>query len=68
MEAVNPRYLVDEHQTPTDVVLTIEEWRRILEELEELEDIRAYDAAVTDRETSVPLDRVADEIRQRRGL
>jgi hypothetical protein len=68
MEAVNPRYLVDEHQTPTDVVLTIEEWRRILEELEELEDIRAYDAAVTDRETSVPLDRVADEIRQKRGL
>ena len=68
MEAVNPRYLVDEHQTPTDVVLTIEEWRRILEELEELEDIRAYDAAVTDRETSVPLDRVADESRQRRGL
>ena len=42
MASVNPRYLVDAHQIPTDVVVTIEEWRRIVEELEELEDIRAY--------------------------
>ena len=68
MASVNPRYLVDAHQMPTDVVVTIEEWRRIVEELEELEDIRAYDAVLRDRENRIPLASVADGIRQRRGL
>ena len=67
MASVNPRYLVDAHQIPTDVVVTIEEWRRIVEELEELEDIRAYDAALRDRENGIPLASVAEGIRQRRG-
>ena len=67
MASVNPRYLVDAHQMPTDVVVTIEEWRRIVEELEELEDIRAYDAALRDRENGIPLASVAEGIRQRRG-
>ena len=67
MASVNPRYLVDAHQMPTDVVVTIEEWRRIVEQLEELEDIRAYDAALRDRENGIPLASVADGIRQRRG-
>jgi hypothetical protein len=68
MASVNPRYLVDAHQMPTDVVVTIEEWRRIVEELEELEDIRAYDVALRDRENGIPLASVAEGIRQRRGL
>ena len=67
MASVNPRYLVDAHQMPTDVVVTIEEWRRIVEQLEELEDIRAYDAALRDRENGIPLASVAEGIRQRRG-
>jgi hypothetical protein len=68
MASVNPRYLLDAHQMPTDVVVTIEEWRRIVEELEELEDIRAYDVALRDRENGIPLASVAEGIRQRRGL
>jgi hypothetical protein len=63
MELVKPRYLVDEHQTPTDVILTIEEWRRIVEELEEL---RAYDAAVAEKQVTIPLDTVTSEVRARR--
>jgi len=68
MASVNPRYLFDAHQMPTDVVVTIEEWRRIVEELEELQDIRAYDAALRDRENGIPLASVAEGIRKRRGL
>jgi hypothetical protein len=67
MEAVTPRYLVDEHRTPTDVVLTIDEWRRVLEELEELEDIRAYDEARSSAQESSPLGAVAKELRSGRG-
>ena len=66
MELVTPHYLVDEHQTPTDVILTIEEWRRIVEELEELEDMRAYEAAVWDKPATIPLDTVTREVRARR--
>jgi hypothetical protein len=63
MDLVKPRYLVDEHQTPTDVILTIEEWRRIVEELEEL---RAYYAAVAEKQVTIPLDTVMSEVRARR--
>ena len=66
MDLVKPRYLVDEHQTPTDVMLTIEEWRRIVEELEELEELRAYDAAVAEKQVTIPLDTVMSEVRARR--
>ena len=67
MDIVTPRYLVDEHQTPTDVVLTIEEWRRVLGELEELEDIRAYDEARSSTQESEPLEVVARRLRSGRG-
>ena len=64
---VHPRYLVDHQQMPTDVVVPIEEWRRIVEELEELEDLRAYDAAVAEKQATVPLDTRMSEVRARRG-
>ena len=63
MQTVTPRYVVDEHQQPTDVVLTIAEWRRVLGDLEELEDIRAYDAAKTAPREATPLAQVARELR-----
>jgi len=61
---VHPRYLVDHQKTPTDVVGPIEEWRRIVEELE---DLRAYDAAVSEKQATIPLDMVMSEVRARRG-
>lgn len=67
METVTPRFVVDEHQKPTDVVLTIEEWRQVLAELEELDDIRAYDEAKSSSQESTPLDDVAKNIRSGRS-
>jgi hypothetical protein len=63
MEIVSPRYVVDEHQNPTDVVLTMEEWQRVLAELEELDDIRAYDEAKAAPQEATPLSDVARELR-----
>ena len=40
------RYVVDEQGETSAVLLDIEEYRRLLEALEELESIRAYDVAV----------------------
>ena len=42
---LNPQYVVDKEHSPKAVMLSIEEWNQVLEELEELEDIRSYDAA-----------------------
>lgn len=42
---LNPQYVVDSEHSTRAVMLSIEEWNQVLEELEELEDIRAYDAA-----------------------
>ncbi len=67
MESVTPRYVVDEHQRTTDVVLTIEQWRRVQADLEELDDIRAYDEARSVPQESIPLDKVAGDLRSKRG-
>lgn len=55
MSSVTPRYLVDENQTPTDVVLSLEQWESIVEQLELLADIRAYDEAKAGPQDKLPL-------------
>ncbi len=64
MVDVHPKYLVDEHQQRTAVVLPLEEWERILEELEELDDIRAYDTAKAGPQDAVPLEQAVREIEE----
>jgi hypothetical protein len=64
MLTIHPEYLVDEDKNPKAVVLPIAEWERILEELEELEDVRAYDAAKSEPQDAVPLDQAVHEIEE----
>ena len=45
MPTINEGYVVDENGARVGVILPIEEYRKLMEELEELESIRAYDAA-----------------------
>jgi PHD/YefM family antitoxin component YafN of YafNO toxin-antitoxin module len=56
------RYIVDENGQRVGVVLDIEDYQRLLEELEELEAIRAYDAAKASGDEMVPLDQALAEI------
>ena len=49
------------------VVLPIAEWERFLEDLEELDDIRAYDAAIAATNESVPFDQAVREIHEQYG-
>ena len=62
------QYLVDESGKRVGVVLGIEEYERMLEELEELEDIRAYDEAKAaiekGEDEAIPLDQAMREIRE----
>ena len=42
---VHPEYIVDENLNKKSVVIPYAEWKEIVEEIEELDDIRAYDLA-----------------------
>jgi hypothetical protein len=60
------KYVVDEQGERVGVILDIAQFQRILEELEELESIRAYDAAKSSGDDAVPLDQAVREIEQER--
>ena len=61
---VHPEYIVDENSNKKSVVIPLAEWKEIVEEIEELEDIRAYDRAKQQIEDEpVPFDEAIKEIR-----
>ena len=62
MVTIHPKYLVDEKQRRKAVVLPVAEWERILEELEELDDIRAYDEAKEGPQESIPFEQAVREV------
>jgi hypothetical protein len=63
---IKERYVVDESGARISVVLDIEDYERLLAELEELESIRAYDAAKASAEEPIPFEQAVAEIEQDR--
>ena len=61
MDSVHPQYVVDENQRRTAVLVPAAEWERILEDLEELDDIRAYDKAKAGPQESIPFEQAMRE-------
>jgi hypothetical protein len=60
------RYVVDATGQRVAVLLDIEDFKKILEALEELEAIRAYDEAVASGEEAIPFEQAMAEIEQAR--
>jgi len=60
------RYLVDEQGNRVAVVLDLEQYNHILAELDELADVRAFDAAKASDETPIPLVQALSEIERKR--
>lgn len=56
MPTLKERYLTDESGKPIGVVLDLDHYREMLDQIEELESIRAYDAAKASGEASIPFD------------
>ncbi len=67
MVSLHPEYVVDDKDKRKAVVLPVEEWEKVIEELEELEDIRLYDTAKEQTEESVPFEQAVKEIEQDDG-
>jgi PHD/YefM family antitoxin component YafN of YafNO toxin-antitoxin module len=66
MNRLKERYLTDEQGVKVAVVLSIEEYERLLEALEELEAIQAYDTAKASADEAVSLEEAIAEIEQTR--
>ena len=60
--AIDEQYVVDKNGDPVGVILDIGVYRKILEELEELAAIRAYDAAKASGDEAIPFEQAIEEI------
>ncbi len=60
------QYLVDEKGNRVGVVLDIGDYQKILDELEELESIKAYDAAKSAGDEAIPFEEAVAEIERTR--
>jgi len=54
MLTVHPEIVLDCKRKPKAVLLPYSEWNRVMADMEELEDIRAYDRAKARRDGSIP--------------
>ena len=66
MASLHERYVVNEKGERVSVLLNWEEYQRLLEELEELEAVRAYDAAKASSDEIVPFDQAVSEMESER--
>ena len=62
----NEKYVVDDRGERIGVILDIGEYEKILEELEELDSLRAYDEAKSTKDEVIPFDQATREIEQER--
>jgi len=64
MVTVHPEYVVDALANRKAVLLPVSEWAHIVEELEELDDIRAFDEAKSGPQDRIPFECAVREIQE----
>ncbi len=67
MSKFKENFVVDDKGNPIGVILDIAEYRKLLEELEELESIRAYDTAKASKDEVISFEKAISEIEQTRS-
>ena len=60
------QYVVDKNGNRVSVVLDVEEYQKLLQDLEELDSIRAYDRAKASGDQVIPFEQAATEIETNR--
>ena len=63
MVEIHPNYIVNENSERRSVILPYDEWKKILADMEELDDIRAYDDAKSNEDETIPFEKAVEEIR-----
>ena len=64
MVALHPEYVLDEKDNRKAGMLPLSEWEQVVSELEEQDDIRAYDLAKEQGSEAIPLEQAVHEIDQ----
>jgi hypothetical protein len=64
---ITPHYITNNIGKKVSVVLPIRDFKAIMEELEEMEDIRLYDAAKKSGEPSIPIDEAFKMVEAKRN-
>jgi len=67
MIATKERYLTDEQGNRTAVIIDMESYQKMLEEIEMLDAIRAYDEAMANPGKAVPFEQAIKEIESGRN-
>ena len=62
MSSVKERFLVDEAGNRVAVVVSLEDYRQLVADVEELDAIRAYDAVKASEETPIPFVQAVAEL------
>ena len=62
MVVLHPEFVVDGRDNRKAVLLSIEEWEKVVDELEELEDMRLYDAVKKQAGEAIPFEQAVKEI------
>lgn len=62
MKSLDEKYVTNEKGERVGVILSMEDYRNVLKELEELESIRAYDEAKASKDKAVPFEQAVKEI------
>ena len=68
MLTVHPQYITDNAGRKISVVLPMKDFKNIMNELDELEDIRLYDEAKATKERSIPIDDAFKMIEAKRKI
>jgi hypothetical protein len=66
MLTLNPKYITDDKGNKISVILPLKDFKAILDELEELDDIKLYDKVKKSKEPSVPIDDAFKMIEEKR--
>ena len=67
MIATIPHYITDIRGKKISVILPVKEYKRILEELENREDVRLYDEAISSGQEYLPAEEVFSSIEAKRN-
>lgn len=67
MKQIHPQFITDDKGNKLSVVLPMSIYNEMVAQLEELEDIRAYDKAKSNSEDTVPLEEAFQLVEARRN-
>lgn len=65
---INKQYITDHQGNKKAVIVPLDEWRKIVEALEELEDIREYEEAKSHPSDPIPFEQAVKSLRGDNGL